>query len=340
MSPRVSIIIGAYLAQTTIGRCLESLRAQTYRDFEVIVVDSSPDEQTARVVSSFPEVRFERSATRLYCHEARNRGIALARGELLACLDADVYARPEWLATLVAEYDRSGEVIVGAIRCHGRNLRERAMHLCKFSKFLPSGPMRVLDSGPTANLLLARADFERAGGLRGDRYLADVELNRSLLAHGKKLLFAGAAIVEHHHTQSTRAFLTERFVRGRIFGRMRSGWLGRKATIAFYLAVSVLPIRIVKIAGHVFVHCARAGELGTLLLTWPLVMAGHIASLIGESVAYSRALFTRAASEETEDGRGVRVDEPLRQAVEHAQERPGRRLHQRLDEAHAGGEER
>ena len=295
MSPRVSIIIGAYLARATIGRCLESLRAQTYRDFEVIVVDSSPDDDTARIVSRFAEVRFERSATRLYPHQARNRGIALARGELLASLDADVYARPEWLATLVAEYDRSGEVIIGAIRCHGRNLRERAIHLCKFSKFLPAGPVRAIDNAPTANLLLSRADFERAGGLHGDRYVADVELSRSLLALGKKLLLSGAAAVEHHHTQSTRAFLAERFLRGRIYGRMRAGWVGRKAAIALYLTVSLLPIRIVKIAGHVFVHCVRAGELGTLLVTWPLVMAGHAASLLGESVAYSKALVARAA---------------------------------------------
>lgn len=291
--PRVSVVIGAYLAATTIGRCLEALRAQTYRDFEVVVVDSSPDEETARIAARFPEVRFERSATRLYCHEARNRGATLSRGELLACLDADVYARPDWLQILVAAYDQTSQVIVGALACHGRDLRHRAIHLCKFSKFLPAGPERVLDIGPTANLLVARSDFERVGGLHGGRYLADVELSRSLESLGRRLTFVGTAVVEHHHTQSTREFLSERYVRGKLFGQMRSRRMPRHREIALYLAVSVFPIRLLKIACHVFAHCLRAGELRTLLITWPLVLAGHAASLAGESVVYASTLLAR-----------------------------------------------
>lgn len=338
--PRVSVVIGAYLAAATIGRCLEALRAQTYRDFEVVVVDSSPDEETASIVSRFREVRFERSAGRLYCHEARNRGVTLSRGELLACLDADVYARADWLHVLVAAHDRTSQVIVGALGCHGRDLRHRAIHLCKFSKFLPGGPDRVIDIGPTANLLVARADFERVGGMRGGRYLADVELSRSLEALGRRLTFIGTAVAEHHHTQSILEFLSERYERGKLFGLMRSGWLPRRREIALYLAVSVLPIRLLKIAGHVFVHCLRAGELATLLLTWPLVMVGHAASLAGESVAYSGVLLARTFGQDAKERSGVGVHDSLRQPVEHAQQRTERSLEQRLDQSHAGGDER
>ncbi len=340
MGSRVSVIIGAYRASATIARCLEALRVQTYRDFDVTVVDSSPDDETARIVARFPEVRFERSATRLYSHEARNRGVASSSGELLAFHDADVFARPDWLATLVAAYDRTAQVIVGAIGCHGRGLRHWAFHLCKFSKFLPTGAERVIDTGPTANLLLARADFEQAGGMRGEHYVADVALGRSLQALGRQLTFAGTAVVHHQHTQSVSEFLTERYVRGKIYGRMRSGWLRKRRAIALYLAVSVLPVRMVKIAGHVFAHCLRAGELRTLLLTWPLVMAGHAASVAGESVAYSGALLARAPAEDAEERRGVGVYEAPRQAVEHAQQRTERSLHQRLHETHAGADER
>lgn len=340
MGPRVSVIIGAYRASATIEVCLEGLRAQTYRDFDITVVDSSPDDETARIVARFPEARFERSATRLYSHEARNRGAELSNGELLAFHDADVCARPDWLETLVAAHDRTGQVIVGAIACHGRALRHRAFHLCKFSKFLPDGTVRIIDTGPTANLLVARADFEQVGGMQGERYVADVALGRSLQALGRELTFAGTAVVQHQHTQSVSEFLTERYVRGKIYGRMRSGWLRKRRAIALYLAVSILPVRLAKIAGHVFAHCLRAGELGTLLLTWPLVMAGHAASVAGESVAYSGALLSRAPAEGAEQGGGVGVYEPARQAVEHAQQRAERSLHQRLHETHARTDER
>jgi glycosyltransferase involved in cell wall biosynthesis len=311
LAPRVSIVIGAYRAAETIGRCLDALRCQTYRDFEVIVVDSSPDGETSAIVAAYPEVRLERSKTRLYCHQARNRGVALSRGELLACLDADVFPRPDWLATLVAAYDPSGHVLVGAIACHGRRWSHLAFHLCKFSKYLPTPGPRSIDIGPTANLLVARSDFADAGGLRGDRYAADVAFSRALLARGRTLTFVGTAVVEHQHTQSVTGFLKERFIRGKAYANVRTGWL-RRLEIATYLVVSILPIRLSKVMLHVTAHCHRAGELHTLLRTWPLVLAGHAASLLGESVAYVRALLTRTAPEEAKEGSAVGVHEPLR----------------------------
>jgi glycosyltransferase involved in cell wall biosynthesis len=291
-APRVSVVIGAYDTAETVAGCLQALRRQTYRAFEVILIDSSPDEETARIAAAFPEVVFEHSPTRLYCHEARNRAIALSRAPLLACLDADVYPGPEWLAELVAAYERTGEVIVGALGCHGSRLRDRGIHLCKFAKFLPGGVPRVIDTAPTASLLVARADFERAGGLRGGRYLADVTLGRALLAAGRQLLFVGTAVAAHHHTQSFRAFLSERYLRGALFGTMRSGWLSGRGEIALFLAASLLPVRLMKIAGHVLGHAIRGRQLAALLVTFPIVLAGHAAWLAGESVSYARALFS------------------------------------------------
>ena len=287
IQPRVCIVIAAYDAHDTIEHCLESLRAQTYRDFEVILVDSSPGEETARIAERFPEVRFVRSATRLYAHEARNRAVAIARGELIVCLDADVYAHPDWLERMVAAYDASGQVIVGAIGCHGRRLRELGMHFCKFAKFLPAGESRAIDSGPTANLLVSRADFDRVGGLSGGPYLADVGFGRALEALGRELRFEPPAIGAHHHTQSFRAFLGERFVRGRLFGEMRASWLASRWKIAFYLAVSALPVRLARIAGLTWRYCAAARMTGWFLLTWPIALAGHAAWLAGESIAYA-----------------------------------------------------
>ena len=288
-APRVSVMIAAFGAHETVGGCLESLRVQTFRDFEVILVDSSPGDDTARIAERFPEVRFDRSVERLYPHEARNRAASRARGELLVSIDADVYPRPDWLAELVREFDASGEVIVGAIGCHGRRLRDLGMHFCKFGKFLPAGAPRVIDTAPTANLLVARADFERVGGMRGDRYLADVTLGRDLEAIGRRLRFAPRAIVEHHHTSPVAAFLRERFVRGRIFGDMRASWL-TPPSIALHLAVSILPVRLARIAALTLRYCANARMTGAFFLTWPLALGGHAASLAGEAVAYAEAL--------------------------------------------------
>lgn len=289
MNPRVSAVIAAYEAHATVGRCLEALRQQTFRDFEVVLVDSSPGDETALIAERFPEVRFDHSETRLYPHEARNRAASQTHGELLVSIDADVYPHATWLAELVREYDASNQVIVGAIACHGRQLRDLGMHFCKFAKFLPAGAPRPIDTAPTANLLVARADFDRVGGMRGDRYIADVTLGRELESLGRQLRFAPGAVVAHHHTQPIAAFLRDRYVRGGIFGRLRASWLTRRS-VALHLAVTVLPIRLARIALLTFRYAADAGMTGAFLLTWPLALAGHAASLAGESVAYAEAL--------------------------------------------------
>lgn len=289
-TPRVSVVIAAYQAHRTIERCLGALRAQNFRDCEVILVDSSPGDETARVAERFPEVRLERSETRLYPHEARNRGTPLARGELYVCLDADVYPRDNWLEELVAEYDAGGDVVVGAIDCHGHRLRDHGMHLAKFAKFLPSANVRRVDTGPTANLLVAKRDLLEIGGMRGQTYLADVLLGRALESIGRTLRFAPRAVVEHHHVQSFRAFLRERYERGRIFGTLRAGWLRSPLRITVYLLATITPVRLVRIAVLTARHCAAGGRLGVLALVWPVTLAGHAAWLAGESAAYARAL--------------------------------------------------
>jgi glycosyltransferase involved in cell wall biosynthesis len=289
--PVLSVVIPAYNSHDTIGGCLEALARQTFRSFEVVVVDSGPDDATQRMMARFPWVRYERSARRLYPHAARNRGVELARADLLVFTDPDIYPRPDWLERLGAARLATSEVIVGALACHGDRWLDHGIHLCKFSKWLPGGPPREVDMSPTANMLLTRHDFEAAGGLPGDDFLGDVTLSRTLNGRGRLLRFAPDAVVEHHHLQSFRDFLRERYTRGKMHGDLRLGWLeGRKAAALLYLSVTVLPVRLPRILALVGLHARRARQTGVYLKVLPLVVAGHAASLAGEAVAYLRRL--------------------------------------------------
>lgn len=100
--PRVSVIIPAFNASSTICRAVDSALAQTFTDHEVIVVDDgSTDDTRARLERYGDRIRYlhqqnqERSA-------ARNNGIRHAAGEFLAFLDADDYWTPQKLAKQVA----------------------------------------------------------------------------------------------------------------------------------------------------------------------------------------------------------------------------------------------
>ena len=96
--PRVSVILPAYRSEVTVAGCLAALRAQSFTDFEVVLVDSGPGGGSAAIAArDFPEVRCVVSATRMLPHAARNLDVTLGTGDLFAFSDPDTYARPDWL---------------------------------------------------------------------------------------------------------------------------------------------------------------------------------------------------------------------------------------------------
>jgi glycosyltransferase involved in cell wall biosynthesis len=107
---RVSVVIPAFDAEATVGAAISSVLWQTYRDFEVVVVDDGARDATGAIASSFPEpvraVRQDNAGVAA----ARNRGIAGAQGELIAFCDADDVLLPQHLEALVAVHDRHGGI--------------------------------------------------------------------------------------------------------------------------------------------------------------------------------------------------------------------------------------
>jgi GT2 family glycosyltransferase len=87
--------------------CLDALRAQTFREFETIVVDDASTDDTAAVLARYPEVRVIRLERNHRFAGACNVGLAAARGDLLALLNNDTAADPGWLAALVAGLRRA-----------------------------------------------------------------------------------------------------------------------------------------------------------------------------------------------------------------------------------------
>lgn len=101
--PLVSIIIPAYNSSATIGETLSSLAEQTFRDFEVIVVDDGSTDDTAALVEcDFPSVHVIRQANGGPA-AARNTGVDQATGEWIAFLDADDAWLP-WRLSLQVDF--------------------------------------------------------------------------------------------------------------------------------------------------------------------------------------------------------------------------------------------
>jgi len=108
-SPLVSVIIPAYNASEFIRESLDSVFAQTFTDFEVIVInDGSPDtEQLERALQRFPDnLRYIKQENR-GAAAARNTGLRTANGELVAFLDADDTYSPAFLESQIEFLERT-----------------------------------------------------------------------------------------------------------------------------------------------------------------------------------------------------------------------------------------
>jgi glycosyltransferase involved in cell wall biosynthesis len=103
--PHISICIPAYQAERFLRETLESVRTQTFTDWEIIVTEDGSRDRTEEIINEFAKtvtqpVRYTRHDPNQGLPATRNAGIALAKAEWIALLDADDLWKPEHLENL------------------------------------------------------------------------------------------------------------------------------------------------------------------------------------------------------------------------------------------------
>ena len=99
----ITVIVPAYNAEAVIRRCLDSLLAQTYRDFEIIVVNDGSADNTISEIQAVEDPRIHLiNQENAGVSAARNLGIELANGDCIAFVDCDDYVDREYLQTLIS----------------------------------------------------------------------------------------------------------------------------------------------------------------------------------------------------------------------------------------------
>jgi glycosyltransferase involved in cell wall biosynthesis len=107
----VSVIIPTYNRATTLREAIESVNAQDYGDFEIVVVDDGSADNTYEILQAFPEILVV-SQNRQGVSAARNTGISQASGRLIAFLDSDDLWLPTKLSTQVAFFDSNPDALI------------------------------------------------------------------------------------------------------------------------------------------------------------------------------------------------------------------------------------
>lgn len=130
--PRVSVIIPCYNTAKFVAETFESVFSQTYKDYEVVVVnDGSPDTlELEQVIAPWRDkIRYIRTEN-CGLAGARNNGIRVSRGELIALLDSDDILEPNYLEVQVRklEEDPSADIVYPNALIFGEGLLTREFH--------------------------------------------------------------------------------------------------------------------------------------------------------------------------------------------------------------------
>jgi GT2 family glycosyltransferase len=247
-TPFVSVIMPTCGRTPKLKRALDSIAALEYPNFEVVVVDNAPHlESTARFIAA----RTERESRVRYTTEpragvthARNRGLAEAKGEIVAFADDDVIVDRHWLQALVDGFTDvdvtavTGQVLASELETPAQVWIEEYGGFCKGSrrrKFdrggfetIEEGRVRRFAATPGslypylpgtygtgANMAFRTAALRRLGGFDPRlRTGEDIDVLMRVVLAGHALVYEPAAIVWHAHHREIRALRRTMFQYG------------------------------------------------------------------------------------------------------------------------------
>lgn len=121
----VSVIVVTYNRRDLLIKCLDSVRAQSIKGLELIVVDNaSADKSLGEVLIFYPEAKLIQNSENLFFTAAHNKGIDAAGGDFILCLNNDVTLDKNYLkeALSVAEIDERVGMVSGKILRMGRDI--------------------------------------------------------------------------------------------------------------------------------------------------------------------------------------------------------------------------
>ncbi|MFN4242440.1 MAG: glycosyltransferase [Tepidisphaerales bacterium] len=227
--PFVSVIICSYNGASTVESCLRSMQHIRYHrpdgsaNYEVIFVDDGSTDATQEIVRRFATDTPEHGKPVIRNHvqsntglsQARNNGLALARGEVVVYTDSDCEADPDWLYYLALALVRAGPSAGGV---GGPNLiPDEGSWVADCVGLAPGGPTHVMiddriaehvpgcNMGFWAHVLRAVNGFDPQFRKAGD----DVDVIWRIQALGYHIVFSPAAQVWHYRRNTVAAYLRQ-----------------------------------------------------------------------------------------------------------------------------------
>lgn len=208
----ISVII-PYFNRAQITRCIDSLRRQTCRDYEIIVINNNSSAKYRKLLPESGVRIFDESVQGSYA--ARNRGIANSNGEYLAFIDADCEADENWLEMLLGSAKaNNADMVLGEVRKIA-SAAETGPELVDKDIYHNHSALFAQGKGTTANLLVSKNIMRDLKGFSPDAVSGgDIEFIQRALDAGAKYVYAPNARVYHLCRKSLFSLMAKGFRTG------------------------------------------------------------------------------------------------------------------------------
>lgn len=205
----ISVIIPHLNQATALETCLDSLKAQTLGAelFEILVVDNGSTVPPTDIIGRY------RNARMLYEFKpgpgpARNAGTRAAKGEILAFIDADCRAHPDWLRSIAQalQADQGGIALGGDVRIWRDGDKSLTAIAAYESIFAYRFKLYIERHGfaGTGNLAIRRTDFDVVGSFGGIEIAEDMDWGQRACSAGVQFRYTPDMIVFHPARDSLR----------------------------------------------------------------------------------------------------------------------------------------
>ncbi len=301
--PAVSIVIPVKDRAEDLRNCLTSIQALDYpKDkIEVVVVDDGSSDPTPQVARGFGAVLVESGAVGGGPALARNKGAAIASGEILAFIDSDCTASVDWLADLLPVFSESKVAAVGGWvdgMHHGSALDRYEAVMSSLNlgrREMVGGAGGDTFYLPSCNLLMRKSAFSEAGGFRAEMQVGeDVDLTWRLRDAGWVIRYLPIGTVFHAHRSKPWPFMKRRFDYGTSEGVLQQlhPVRGKKMLLPPMLT-TILLLLVAALVGRSFLPLPLAGLLllmDTTLSTQRMRKQGLPIATLDIFLARSRAI--------------------------------------------------
>jgi hypothetical protein len=314
-NPRFSVVV-AIVSDTTgspdtdhLEPCLEALAQMPSGSSTEIVVPFYPAVKgIAALKVRYPHINFVevtdlktytgRSGSREHHDELRARGLAVARGEVVALIEDHGIVTPDWSTRLLEAHAGASAAVGGAIENGMDRPLNWAVYFCDFLRYqnpLPEGETAIVSD---ANVAYKRIALESIRPIWQEIF-HEASVTAALRSKGQQIVLAPAAVL-HQHRQGLRvsSALRERFVWGRSYAATRAR-LARLSQRAFW-AVFAPALPALMMARMTRMAWQKRRTMNAFLKAFPLTCALAVSWSCGEWVGYVTGRANSAGSQAAE----------------------------------------